>query len=135
MGSSMAEEISMFDHIGLKVRDLATSIRFYERALAPLGHRLESSGDGYAGFGPPGAPALWLHAHDGPAGPGMHVAFQAATPEAVQRFHAQGLDAGGRDNGRPGPRPDYSPDYYAAFLFDPDGHNVEAVCFCAAQGA
>jgi catechol 2,3-dioxygenase-like lactoylglutathione lyase family enzyme len=119
----------MYDHIGLKVRDLKKSIRFYQAALAPLGHELGSSGDGYAGFGPPGAPALWLYAHDGDIGPGTHVAFRAAGQAAVQRFHAAGLAAGGRDNGAPGPRPDYSADYYAGFLVDPDGHNVEAVTF------
>jgi len=122
----------MFDHIGLKVRDLAASIRFYERALAPLGCKLESSGEGYAGFGPPGAPQLWLYEHPTGIGPGTHVAFKAADPKAVQRFHAEGLEAGGRDNGPPGPRPDYSDDYYAAFLLDPDGHNVEAVCYARA---
>jgi predicted lactoylglutathione lyase len=62
-------------------------------------------------------------------GPGTHVAFSARDRKAVQQFHAQGLTTGGRDNGAPGPRPDYSDSYYAAFLLDPDGHNVEAVCF------
>jgi catechol 2,3-dioxygenase-like lactoylglutathione lyase family enzyme len=118
----------MFDHIGLKVSDLEASIRFYRGALAPLGHALESHGDGYAGFGPPGAPGLWLYGHKGAAGPGTHVALRAADRAAVDRFHALGLEAGGRDNGAPGLRLDYSPSYYAAFLLDPDGHNVEAVC-------
>jgi catechol 2,3-dioxygenase-like lactoylglutathione lyase family enzyme len=119
----------MFDHIGLKVHDLAASVRFYQTLLKPLGFGLESSGEDYAGFGPPGAPSLWLYAHPGAAGPGTHLAFKAPSPAAVKRFHAAGLDAGGRDNGPPGLRADYSPDYYAAFLFDPDGNNVEAVCF------
>ena len=118
----------MFDHIGLKVRQLETSIRFYRGALAPLGLQLDSSGDGYAGFGPAGQPALWLYAHQGSAPAGTHVALRAANRAAVDRFHAQGLAAGGRDNGAPGLRADYSPTYYAAFLLDPDGHNVEAVC-------
>jgi catechol 2,3-dioxygenase-like lactoylglutathione lyase family enzyme len=118
----------MFDHIGLKVRDLSASIGFYRDALGALGHTA-STGDGYAGFGPPDAPALWLYQHDGDTGPGSHVAFRAPDRDAVKRFHARGLAAGGRDNGAPGPRPDYSDRYYAAFLLDPDGNNVEAVCF------
>ncbi|HET7528562.1 MAG TPA: VOC family protein [Burkholderiaceae bacterium] len=119
----------MFDHVGLKVSDLARSVRFYKAALAALGHEVGSEGDGYAGLGPKGAPALWLYAHKGPVGPGTHLAFVARNRDAVTRFHAQGLANGGRDNGAPGPRKEYSDTYYAAFLLDPDGHNVEAVCF------
>lgn len=119
----------MFDHVGLKVRDLARSIAFYRQALGALGHELGSQGDGYAGFGPAGAPALWLYETTEPVGPGTHVAFQARDQAAVRRFHGRGVEAGGRDNGAPGLRADYSADYYAAFLLDPDGHNVEAVCF------
>jgi len=118
----------MFDHIGLKVSNLEASTRFYRAAMNPLGSRLDSSGDGYAGFGPEGQPALWLYAHPGPISVATHVAFRAANRAAVDRFHAQGLTAGGRDNGAPGVRSDYGPRYYAAFLLDPDGHNVEAVC-------
>jgi catechol 2,3-dioxygenase-like lactoylglutathione lyase family enzyme len=116
----------MYDHIGLKVRDVGASVRFYQAALAPLGHVLASHDDNGAGFGPPGAPALWLYRADG-AGPGTHVAFQASDRAAVDRFHADGLKAGGRDHGRPGLRADYGANYYAAFLIDPDGNNVEAV--------
>jgi len=119
----------MFDHVGLKVADLARSVRFYQAALGGLGHELGSQGDGYAGLGPAGAPALWLYAHSGVVGAGTHVAFVAPNRAAVTRFHAQGLAAGGRDNGAPGLRSEYSANYYAAFLLDPDGHNVEAVCF------
>jgi catechol 2,3-dioxygenase-like lactoylglutathione lyase family enzyme len=120
--------MAMFDHVGLKVSDLARSVHFYKSALGALGHELGSEGDGYAGLGPAGAPALWLYAHSGAVGPGTHLAFVARTRDAVARFHAQGLAAGGRDNGGPGVRKDYSANYYAAFLLDPDGHNVEAVC-------
>lgn len=117
----------MYDHLGLKVGDLAASIDFYSAALRPLGYVLCSRDDSGAGFGPPDAPALWLYADRKP-GAGMHVAFAAPDHEAVRQFHAAGLQAGGRDNGGAGPRADYSPTYFAAFLIDPDGNNVEAVC-------
>lgn len=119
----------MFDHVGLKVSHLPASIAFYRAALAPLGIDLLHRGDDYAGFGPPGQAALWLHAYDGVLAGGAHVALKAPDRDAVGRFHAAGLGSGGRDNGAPGLRPDYSPGYYAAFLHDPDGHNIEAVCF------
>ena len=112
----------MYDHVGLKVTDVKGAVRFYQAALEPLGHVLDGSG---AAFGPKGQPALWLS--EGKPGP-IHVAFRATDRKAVDRFHAAGLKAGGRDNGAPGLRADYSPAYYAAFLIDPDGNNVEAVC-------
>ncbi len=112
----------MYDHIGLRVKDLDAAARFYRAALEALGHVQEGPG-----FGPKGAPGLWLHAHEDAKG-GAHVAFRAADRRSVERFHAAGLAAGGRDNGKPGLRPDYSPTYYAAFLVDPDDNNVEAVC-------
>ena len=118
----------MYDHIGLKVKDLDASVRFYTAALAQLGFVLSSRDESSAGFGPSGAPALWLHLAKGPTGPGVHVAFRAAERQAVDRFHQSGLESGGRENGRPGLRTDYSPTYYAAFLLDPDSNNVEAVC-------
>jgi len=118
----------MYDHIGLKVNDIDASLRFYEAALKPLGHETSSRDESSAGLGPKGAPALWLTVEKGSAGRGAHVAFRAPDRAAVDRFHKEGLKAGGRDNGPPGLRKDYSPTYYAAFLFDPDGNNVEAVC-------
>lgn len=116
----------MYDHIGLKTKDLEASVRFYTAALAPLGYELCSRDESGAGFGPAGAPALWLY----PASESSraHVAFQAPNRAAVDRFHDGGVKSGGRDNGPAGLRADYSPTYYAAFLFDPDGNNVEAVC-------
>jgi len=118
----------MYDHIGLKVKNLDASVRFYTAALAPLGYVLSSRDDSGAGFGPKGEPALWLYAHNGTAPAGAHIAFRAPDHAAIRKFHADGIEAGGRDNGGAGPRADYSPTYYAAFLIDPDGNNVEAVC-------
>ena len=119
----------MYDHIGLRVKDLNAAARFYEAVLAPLGFVAGSSGEGYAGFGPKDAPALWLHAHKGEKGTGVHVCFSALSRAAVDKFHAEGLKAGAKDNGKPGLRTDYSPKYYAAFLIDLDGNNIEAVCY------
>ncbi len=118
----------MYDHIGLRVSDIDASVSFYGAALAALGYAQRSRDEASASFGPPGEPALWLHKAKGSAAGGTHVAFRAANRAAVDRFHSQGLASGGRDNGRPGLRTDYSPTYYAAFLLDPDGNNVEAVC-------
>lgn len=118
----------MYDHIGLKVKDLEAAVRFYQAALAGLGLVLCSKDAAGAGFGPPHAPALWLYAAQGTDGVGVHLALRAADHRAVDRFYAGGLKAGGRDCGAPGLRVDYSPTYYAAFLLDPDGNNVEAVC-------
>ena len=118
----------MFDHLGLRTSRLDACVRFYEAALSPLGHTLASRDESGAGLGPPGAPALWLTRVTDLEGSRAHLAFRAKDRSAVDRFHAAGLKAGGRDNGNPGPRPDYGPKYYAAFLLDPDGNNVEAVC-------
>ena len=118
----------MYDHIGLRVKNLDASVGFYRAALSPLGHVLCAREDTYAGLGPKGAPALWLHTTEGSTGSGAHIALRAADHAAVQRFYKEGLKAGGKDNGKPGPRTDYGPSYYAAFLIDPDGNNVEAVC-------
>lgn len=118
----------MYDHIGLKVAKLDASVRFYTAALAGLGFVKGYADDGVAGIGPENAPGLWLYASSSAGGPGVHVAFRAPSRAAVDAFHREGLKAGGRDNGAPGVRADYAPNYYAAFLIDPDGNNVEAVC-------
>ncbi len=117
----------MYDHIGLRTKDLDASVRFYAAALAPLGHEVASRDASGAGLGPPGAPALWLYPAKAVSGP-THIAFRAPNRAAVDRFYQKGMAAGGRDNGGPGLRADYSPTYYAAFMLDPDGNNVEAVC-------
>jgi catechol 2,3-dioxygenase-like lactoylglutathione lyase family enzyme len=122
------KEVIMYNHIGLKVKDFDRSVRFYKAALAALGYVLCSRDDSGASFGPPGEPALWLYPAKDSGGPGAHVAFTAPDRAAVDRFHKGGVESGGRDHGRPGVRTDYSPTYYAAFLLDPDGNNVEAVC-------
>jgi catechol 2,3-dioxygenase-like lactoylglutathione lyase family enzyme len=118
----------MYDHIGLRVKDLDASTRFYEAVLAPLGHLLASRDEIGAGLGPKGTPTLWLGLAKQEKNTGTHIAFRAKGRAGVDRFYAAGLKAGGKDNGGPGPRPDYGPTYYAAFLIDPDGNNVEAVC-------
>ena len=115
----------MFDHVGLRVKNLEAAARLYAAMLAPLGHVPGASGKEYAGFGPKGRPALWLHLDK--KGGGAHVALRAESRAAVDRFHVAGLKAGAQDNGAPGLRTDYAPEYYAAFLLDADGNNVEAV--------
>lgn len=117
----------MYDHVGIRVKDLEASVRFYSAALAELGYVLASHDASGAGLGPKGAPALWLALEEGRHTP-VHLAFSAKSRAAVDGFHSAGLRAKGRDNGAPGLRQDYSPTYYAAFLIDPDGNNVEAVC-------
>lgn len=116
----------MFDHIGLRVKDLDKAARLYEAMLAPLGHVPGARDATYAGFGPKDRPALWLHLAKEKAG--SHVALKAGSRAAVDEFYRQGLKAGAKDNGKPGVRTDYGPKYYAAFLVDFDGNNVEAVC-------
>jgi len=118
----------MYDHIGLQVKDVGASVRFYAAALAPLGHVLCSRAETSASFGPKDAPALYLSVHKKGTKHGVHIALRAADHAAVKRFYAAGLEAGGEDNGAPGLRADYGPSYYAAFVLDPDGNNVEAVC-------
>ena len=124
----------MIDHMGIGVSDFAASKRFYDAALAPLGMGKamevtpEQSG-GYhgIGYGPDGKPVFWI-GNDGLRGSGIHVAFAAPSRAAVDAFYAAAMAAGGRDNGAPGLRPHYHPDYYGAFVLDPDGLNIEAVC-------
>jgi len=117
----------VFDHIGFNVRNFAKSKTFYLQALAPLGIGLLLQDDRSAMIGRQHEGAFWFGAYGTPATP-MHIAFAAQSREQVRQFHAAALAAGGKDNGAPGLRPDYHANYYAAFAFDPDGHNLEAVC-------
>jgi catechol 2,3-dioxygenase-like lactoylglutathione lyase family enzyme len=117
----------MFDHIGIKVSNLSASTRFYRSALEPLGASLCAEGEGWAGFGIDGASALYLYSATERCS-GAHLAFSAKSRALVDRFHRAALEAGGSDNGPPGLRSDYSATYYAAFVHDPDGNNVEVVC-------
>jgi catechol 2,3-dioxygenase-like lactoylglutathione lyase family enzyme len=130
----MPEVSAMLDHIGFPVADFARSKAFYERALTPLGYGLimeftsEQTGTGsQAGFGPKGKPCFWIGTGR-PAEGQFHIAFVAKDRAAVRAFYAAALEAGARDNGPPGLRPHYHPNYYGAFVLDPDGHNIEAVC-------
>lgn len=116
----------MIDHVKLAVADLAASRAFYERALAPLGIAVLREYPGAIGLGADGKPFFWLAA--GPASGPCHVAFASADHAGVDAFHREALAAGGTDHGAPGPRPRYHPGYYGAFVLDPDGNNVEAVC-------
>jgi len=124
----------MLDHIGFPVADLARSRAFYEAALAPLGYAVvmevtaaETGRDAHTGFGSGGKPSFWIGTGSALKGR-LHVAFVAKDRAAVDAFHRAAIAAGGTDNGAPGLRPHYHPNYYGAFVLDPDGHNVEAVC-------
>ena len=125
----------IFDHLGFGVSDYEKGRAFYDAVLAPLGIRrvVEMSpaetplGNWAAGYGRGGRPDFWIGS-DGKTTPSMHLAFLADSREQVRAFHAAALAAGGRDHGAPGLRPHYGPQYYAAFVLDLDGHNIEAVC-------
>lgn len=126
--------MSIIDHLGLQVSDFQRAVRFYRTALAPLGISVvmqvtkEESGryEG-AGFGRDGKPGFWINGGQRTA-PSVHVAFVADNRAAVDRFFEAALAAGGVDNGGPGIRAHYHPNYYGAFVLDPEGHNIEAVC-------
>jgi catechol 2,3-dioxygenase-like lactoylglutathione lyase family enzyme len=124
----------MIDHTGLQVSDPARSRVFYDKALAPLGYKVlmevpkEFTGGKVAlGYGVPPKPDFWV-AEGIPNQPRLHIAFRADNRKQVDEFYKAALAAGGKDNGAPGLRPHYHKDYYGAFVLDPDGHNVEAVC-------
>jgi catechol 2,3-dioxygenase-like lactoylglutathione lyase family enzyme len=119
----------MLDHVGFGVSDYARSKAFYEQALAPLGLTLllEPSAQA-AGFGEGGKPFFWIETRGPAVQGGLHVALEVDRRETVDAFHAAALAAGGTDNGPPGVREIYHPHYYGAYVLDPDGNNIEAVC-------
>jgi catechol 2,3-dioxygenase-like lactoylglutathione lyase family enzyme len=115
----------MIDHLSLRVQDHPRAVAFYQAALAPLGYKVMMEFPGATGLGD-GMPDFWLMSSDQPLNP-THLAFSAAR-DAVEAFHAAALAAGGTDNGAPGLRADYHPHYYAAYVRDPEGNNIEVVC-------
>lgn len=121
----------MLDHIGLRTTQFDALVLFYEAALAPLGYIKRFAWEGGAGFGRnAGTPALWIHASKTEP-TGIHIALSGADHAAVDAFYRAAISAGATDNGKPGMRKDYHPNYYAAFVIDPDGNNLEAVCHVA----
>ncbi len=117
----------MIDHIGIRVSNLRASTEFYRTALAPLGYVVLMDFDFGVGLGLAGKPDLWLYPGD-PRDVQTHIAIAADDRNAVDAFHAAAMQAGGQDMGSPNLRPEYHPHYYGAFVADPDGHNLEAVC-------
>jgi catechol 2,3-dioxygenase-like lactoylglutathione lyase family enzyme len=126
--------VSIVDHLGLQFGDYARALRFYRQVLAPLNitaimevTKEESGSYEGTGFGRNGEPSFWISGGERTA-PRIHIAFVAETRAAVDRFFEAALAAGGVDNGAPGIRAHYHPNYYGAFVLDPEGHNIEAVC-------
>jgi len=116
----------MIDHLTLKVRDIRRARAFYTAALAPLGYEILMEFEGGLGMGADKKPDLWLAQDPDDVRP-VHLAFTAPSRTAVREFHAAALRAGAKDNGGPGIREHYHPTYYAAFVLDENGHNLEAV--------
>jgi catechol 2,3-dioxygenase-like lactoylglutathione lyase family enzyme len=118
----------MLDHVTIGVSDFARSKAFYDQTLTVIGiDHLHGDNAAFAGYGADKKPFFWIGQKTVPI-TGVHIAFAVRDRAAVDRFHAAGLAAGGRDNGPPGLRLHYHPNYYGAFILDPDGHNIEAVC-------
>jgi catechol 2,3-dioxygenase-like lactoylglutathione lyase family enzyme len=124
----------MIDHLGFAVSDIGRAKAFYLKALAPLGIDIlievtpeRSGGEAHIGFGANRKAFFWIGTGKAVEGP-VHIAFDAPSRETVDAFYEAAIAAGGKDNGAPGIRAHYHPNYYGAFVFDPDGHNIEAVC-------
>jgi catechol 2,3-dioxygenase-like lactoylglutathione lyase family enzyme len=124
----------MLDHVGFAVSDLEKARHFYQTALAPLGIMLiydisaeQTDGEAYLGFGEDQRPYFWVGTGERVQG-WLHVAFLAKSRNLVDQFYRAAIAAGGKDNGAPGLRPHYHKNYYGAFVLDPDGNNIEAVC-------
>jgi len=123
----------MLDHIGISVSEYKKSKSFYELALKPIGYKMlyevpkeHTGGLGVCGFGEPSGPDFWI-SEGTPNQPPIHIAFRVDSQKKVDDFYQSAIEAGGKDNGKPGLRPQYHPNYYGAFVLDPDGHNIEAV--------
>jgi len=119
----------MIDHVTINVSNFEKSKDFYLKALKPLGYGLirEFAEWRVAGFGAGGKPDLWIHTQTDALPQGIHIAFAAEDKKIVEEFYKAALSAGGKDNGKPEYQKDYGPGYFGAFVFDPDGHNIEAV--------
>lgn len=117
----------MLDHIIITVSDYEASKQFYLGALQPLGYAIVMEFGRAGGFGVAGKPDFWIKEAEA-VKPAIHIAFGTTDRPTVDKFYDAAMSAGGRDNGPPGLRPDYHPNYYGAFVFDPDGNNIEAVC-------
>jgi catechol 2,3-dioxygenase-like lactoylglutathione lyase family enzyme len=124
----------MLDHVGIPVSDFKRSKGFYMQVLKPLGYDLvmevsskETNGKNHAGFGSGKRPQFWIGTGT-PIKGQVHFAFLAKSRDAVREFYDAAMKAGGKDNGAPGLRPHYHENYFGAFVLDPDGHNIEAVC-------
>jgi catechol 2,3-dioxygenase-like lactoylglutathione lyase family enzyme len=117
----------VIDHVVLNVRDYEASKRFYVEALRPMGYEVILEFERMAGLGSEGKPELWIGERDEPSA-NVHVALASPDRHTVDEFYSAALSAGGRDNGSPGLRPHYHEQYYGAFVLDPDGNNIEAVC-------
>jgi len=117
----------MIDHIGFGVSDVEKSKEFYIKCLKPLGIELIKEEGKNVGFGNNGKAPFWFGPNN-EASKKIHIAFSAENRNQVDEFYKAAIAAGGRDNGAPGIREIYAPNYYAAFVFDPDGHNIEAAC-------
>jgi catechol 2,3-dioxygenase-like lactoylglutathione lyase family enzyme len=119
----------VIDHVGFAVADYRRSTSFYERALAPLGVTLLMEfAAAAAAFGRSGRPSFFIEAYGEPVRGRLHIALRAESRAQVDAFHAAAIEAGGTDNGAPGVRAVYHPDYYGAYVLDPEGNNIEAVC-------
>lgn len=118
----------MIDHFSLNVRSFEVSKRFYEAALAPLGYKVLMEFPNVAGLGEAGKPDFWIGQTQVEVGPSQHIAFASRDRATVDAFYRAAIAAGGKDNGAPGIRAQYHPNYYGAFVLDPDGNNIEAVC-------
>ncbi|MDP3334074.1 MAG: VOC family protein [Methylococcaceae bacterium] len=127
----------MLHHLSIGAKDIEQAARFYDAVMEPLGYvrvwtDLRPGEEEQAvGYGLPGSGdnlAIKQVSQDIPVIPGFHIAFAAKTRAAVQDFHAAAIATGGKDNGAPGLRPDYGDNYFAAFVLDPEGHRIEAVC-------